>query len=130
MKEQQGETRRHLLGMLTAMAGAVLAPPSLLLAQQAPSPPQPLPSPNAPMNQNVPGGLDGSGLAHQPRPSTISPLMWTAIKSDTDKLLEMVTDFKTKVDQTNLTATLPLPLIKEAHQIEKMAKEIQSRMKS
>jgi hypothetical protein len=56
--------------------------------------------------------------------------MWTAIKSDTDKLLEMVTDFKTKVDQTNLTATLPLPLIKEAHQIEKMAKEIQSRMKS
>ena len=34
-----------------------------------------------------------------------------------------------RVDQTNLGSTLPLPLIQEAHRIEKMAKNIQRRMK-
>jgi hypothetical protein len=56
--------------------------------------------------------------------------MWNSIKSEAEKLLQMVTDFKQKVDATNLAATLPLPLLKEAHMIEKMAKDIQSRMRS
>jgi hypothetical protein len=33
------------------------------------------------------------------------------------------------VQQANLTSTLPLPLIKEARQIEKLAKQIQEHMK-
>jgi hypothetical protein len=123
------ETRRRLLTTMAAIAGAVIAASSSLLAQRAPAP-QPLPSPNAPSNQNVPGGLDGSGLSHQSKQSTISPLMWTDIKSDADKLLQLATDLKGKIDQTNLSATLSLPLIKEAHEIEKVAKQIQSRMRS
>jgi hypothetical protein len=91
--------------------------------------PQPLPSPNAPMNQNVPGGLDGAGLAHQSGQPAISPLAWSAIKSDADKLLQMATDLKARLDQTNISATLALPLIKEAHQIEKMAKQLQNQMR-
>jgi hypothetical protein len=129
MEEALIETRRSLLTKLAGIAGAVLAAPWSLRAQMHPSP-QPLPSPNAPLDQNVPGGLDGSQLAHQPRPGTINPLVWTQIKSDSDKLLQMATDLKAKIDQTNLSATLSLPLIKEAHQIEKMAKDIQSRMRS
>jgi hypothetical protein len=130
MEERQGETRRHLLARMAAAGGAALAASLSLRGQRAPVTPQPLPSPNAPGNQNVPGGLDGSGLAHQPRPSTISPLMWTEIKTDAEKLLQLATDLKTKIDATNLSATLSLPLIKEAHEIEKMAKQIQSRMRS
>jgi hypothetical protein len=132
MEEAAVETRRHVLSRLAGVAAAVLAASGavsgLLRAQRAS--PQPLPSPNAPMNQNVPGGLDGAGLAHQSQQPTISPLVWSEIKSDSDKLLQMATDFKAKIDQTNVSATLSLPLMKEAHQIEKMAKQIQQRMRS
>ena len=130
MDEVGIEARRQMLIRFGAMTAAAFALPWSLRAQVGHPSPQPMASPNAPMNQNVPGGLDGAGLAHQPAPGTISPLMWAEIKSDSDKLLQMAKDFKAKVDQTNLTATLSLPLIKEAHQIEKMAKEIQQRMRA
>lgn len=130
MNDTGVKTRRRVLATLAAIAGGVLSSPSALRGQLMHPSPQPLASPNAPLDQNVPGGLDGQSLAHQSKPGTISPLVWTQIKSDTDRLLQMATDFKAKVDQTNLSATLSLPLIKEAHQIEKMAKEIQSRMRS
>jgi len=129
MKEASIEIRRRLLTALAGViVGAVTAPRTL--HAQMHMPPQPFPSPNAPKDQNVPGGLDGSQLAHQPKQSTISPLVWTEIKSDSEKLLQLATDLKTKIDQTNLAATLSLPLIKEAHEIEKMAKGLQSRMRS
>jgi hypothetical protein len=129
MREAQLETRRRVVATLAGAVGVLFATP-LSSRGQVHFTPQPLPSPNAPSNQNVPGGLEGSGLAHQSKPGTISPLMWTQIKTDCDRLLQMATDFKAKVDQTNLSATLSLPLIKEAHEIEKMAKEIQQRMRS
>jgi hypothetical protein len=123
------ETRRRLLSTLAGVVVGALAVPRTLRAQSHPTP-QPMQSPNAPANQNAPVGLDGDQLVHQPKQSTISPLMWTAIKSDSEKLLMMATDLKAKIDQTNLSATLSLPLIKEAHEIEKMAKGLQSRMRS
>lgn len=129
MEEAPAEIRRRVLATLAGMVVSTLAAPRSLYAQVH-STPQPLPSPNAPADQNVPGGLDGSQLAHQSRPSTISPLMWSQIKKDSDSLLQLATDLKAKIDQTNLSATLSLPLIKEAHEIEKMAKQIQSRMRS
>ena len=63
------------------------------------------------------------------RSLAVSPLAWTQIKADTQKLYQMTSDFRDHVQQTNLTSTLPLPLIKEAHQIEKLAKQIQEHMK-
>lgn len=87
-----------------------------------------MPSPNAPANENVPAGLDGSNIpwAHGKQ---ILPATWLEIKSDASKLLEMATDFKQRVDRTNLAATLSLPLVKEAHRIEKLAKKIEGRLK-
>jgi hypothetical protein len=107
-------------------AGAIAAPSTLTSQAGAP---QPMPSPNAPRNQNVPAGMDSPDLIKQNNQSGISPLVWTQIKSDTQKLYQMTSDFRDHVQQTNLTATLPLPLIKEAHQIEKLAKQIQEHMK-
>ncbi|MBB6146172.1 hypothetical protein HNQ77_004144 [Silvibacterium bohemicum] len=130
MDEAGIEARRQILRRFSVVTAAAFTLPWSFRGQVMHPSPQPMASPNAPMNQNVPGGLDGAGLAHQSAPGTISPLMWAEIKSDSDKLLQMATDFKAKVDQTNLTATLSLPLIKEAHQIEKMAKEIQQRMRA
>ena len=78
--------------------------------------------------------LAWAGLASAQQQTTsapaVSPLVWTQIKSDTQKLFQMTSEFKDHVEQTNLTSTLPLPLIKEAHQIEKLAKQIQEHMKN
>ena len=122
------ETRRRLLvAAAGAAAGALVARPALA-AQMTPHP-QPLSSPNAPSNQNVPAGIDNTGVQEGERKSNISPVAWTQIKSDAQKLFQMTSDFRDHVQQTNLTSTLPLPLIKEVHQIEKLAKQIQEHMK-
>jgi hypothetical protein len=90
---------------------------------------QPLPSPNAPANQNAPVGLDGSGIPVRNGERQLPPTTWTEIKSQAQKILDMATDFKWQVDHANLAATLPLLLIQEAHTIEKLAKHIQDHMK-
>lgn len=90
--------------------------------------PQPMPSPNAPMNENVPAGLDGANIPWN-RQRTLVPAAWVEIRSDSAKLLSIATDFKERVDRTNFSDTLPLALIKEAQEIEKLAKKIRNRMK-
>ena len=119
------ETRRRLLAGIAALAAGVIASPSTSAGQH----PQPLPSPNAPANQNAPAGLDNAGVQEGQRKSNVTPLQWSQIKADTEKLFQMASEFRDQVGQTNLASTLPLPLIKEAHQIEKLAKQIQERMK-
>ncbi len=121
------ETRRRLLAAIAGIAAGAIARRSAF-ARQA-GPPQPMPSPNAPRNQNAPAGLDRAGVEAGEQKSKITPLAWSQIKADTDKLFQMTSDFKDHVAQTNLASTLPLPLIKEAHQIEKLAKHIQEQMK-
>jgi hypothetical protein len=64
-----------------------------------------------------------------PQKTGVNPLAWSQIKADTDKLCQMTKEFRDHVTQTNLSSTLRLPLIKEAKQIEKMAKQIQERLK-
>jgi hypothetical protein len=91
--------------------------------------PQPMPSPNAPANENVPAGLDGADIPVRNGDRPMAPVTWLEIRSDAQKLLQLAVDFKNQVDRTNLAATLPLPLIKEAHRIEKLAKQIQQQMK-
>lgn len=130
MKEPLQQTRRLALVKLATAGAALISGAPSLLSQMMPNPVQPLSSPNAPKNTNAPAGLDGADLVRQPGQSSLSPMAWSAIKSEADKLLQMATDFKQKIDTTNLAATLPLPLLKEAHMIEKMAKDIQSRMRS
>ena len=120
-------TRRRIIVWMTGALAAALSFRNTY-GQVRPSP-QPLPSPNAPANQNVPTGIDGSDIPVRSGGRTIPPVTWLEIKSDAQKLLAMATDFKAQVDRTNLSATLSLPLIQEAHRIEKLAKQIQSRMK-
>lgn len=119
------ETRRHLLAAMAALVAGALAKPPAFAAQH----PQPMPSPNAPRNENAPAGLDRAGVDQGEQKSKVSAASWVQIKTDTDKLFQMTSDFKDHIAQTNLSSTLPLPLIKEAHQIEKLAKQIQDRLK-
>lgn len=121
------ETRRRLLLTMAGIAAGAIANPPGLMGQRTPTP-QPMPSPNAP-NPNAPAGLDRAGVDDNPKKAGPNPLAWSQIKADTDKLFQMTSDFRDHVAQTNLSSTLPLPLIKEAKQIEKQAKQIQERLK-
>lgn len=122
----QPTRRRAIVSMTSALAAALS---SRNIFGQNRVTPQPMPSPNAPANENVPTGLDGSDIPVRNGSRPIPPVTWLEIKSDAQKLLAMATDFKAQVDRTNLSATLPLSLIQEAHKIEKLAKQIQDRMK-
>lgn len=115
--------------MIAMSSAAAAALATRTLSGQRSAAPQPLPSPNAPLNQNVPAGLDGADIPVRNGRRVIPPATWLEIKSDAQKLLDLATDFNKRVNQTNLGSTLPLPLIEEAHRIEKMAKNIQRRMK-
>lgn len=121
----QSTRRRMMATMAGAVAAAIAARP--VFGQRTASP-QPMPSPNAPAHESVPAGLDGANIPWV-NGRQILPATWLEIKSDAAKLLEMASDFKARVDRTNLSATLPLPLVKEAHRIEKLAKKIESRLK-
>jgi hypothetical protein len=121
--------------MLVVMTGAVLSalvarPASVAaLPGQRSASPQPMPSPNAPKSQNVPAGLDGANIPVSNGRTVIPPPTWQEIRAEAQKLLEMATDFKKRVDRTNVSAMLALPLVKEAHEIEKLAKKIRKQMK-
>ena len=124
-------TRRRMIVTMTGAAAAALAaqPISAHSNGYQAGPPQPQPSPNAPANQNVPLGLDGSGIPVRNGERQLPPVTWAEIKAQAQKILDMATDFKWQVDHANLAATLPLLLIQEAHTIEKLAKQIQDHMK-
>lgn len=116
--------------MMTAMTSAVAAMAAgLVWPQTRSASPQPMPSPNAPIDQNVPAGLDGANIPFVNGKPVVLPATWMDIRKETQKLLEMTQDFNKKVDATNLGSTLPLELLKEAHRIEKQIKKIERQMK-
>ncbi|HTV07004.1 MAG TPA: hypothetical protein VME86_16670 [Acidobacteriaceae bacterium] len=125
-------TRR---GAILTMSGAV----GMMLASRFGSPaaegqmhpsPQPLPSPNAPTNMNAPIQLDQEDIPIRGPGNLIPPATWKEIKDDAQRLYLMSASFATQVDNTNISVTLPVSLLKEARAIEKMAKHIQQRMKT
>ncbi len=125
-------TRR---GVMLTMGGAVAAilasrlDSSTAEGQLHPTP-QPLPSPNAPTNMNAPVQLGQQDIPLRGPGNPIPPATWNEIKADAQKLYQMAAGFATQVDNTNVAQMLPLSLLREAHEIEKLAKHIQSRMKS
>lgn len=125
-------TRRQM--MMAAVSGAVASvlSASRLSAFAAPGQktptPQPVPSPNAPTNMNAPVGLDGADIPIRGE-TTVAPATWTEIKSDAQKLLDIATDFKWQVNRASQSNTLPLLLVQEARSMEKLAKQLQSRIK-
>jgi hypothetical protein len=123
-------TRRQMLAAGGAMA-AVLAESRVnrLRGQVRAPTPQPMPSPNAPRNENAPLGMD-TDIPVRNGDRQLAPAAWLDIKSDAQKILDLATDFKWQVDRANLNNTLPLLLVHQAHDIEKLAKQVQGRMKS
>jgi hypothetical protein len=123
-------TRRQMLAVGGAMA-ATLAELRVnpLRGQVRTAAPQPMPSPNAPRNENAPVGMN-TDIPVRNGDRQLAPATWIDIKSDAQKLLDLATDFKWQVDRANLNNTLPMLVLHQAHDIEKLAKQVQNRMKS
>jgi len=121
------ESRRRLFIILATAAGLLASKPFLLGAQGVPHP-QPIPSPNAP-NQNYPPGLEGPDIDPK-NAKLIKKQNQAEIKSDVEKLSELVSDLKTQVERIDSDSTLSLAMVKKAQQIEKLAKQIKDLAKS
>ena len=91
-----------MASMTGAVAAVLVARPLFAFPDAGQSKPQPMPSPNAPANENVPAGLDGANIPVRNGGPGFVPATWMEIRSDAQKLLEMATDFKGQIDHTNL----------------------------
>jgi len=115
------DSRRSFMRAVAAMAGAVAA--GLAPAVAAQGPPQPLPSPNAPANQNVPAGMDGPEIIKPNKPA-VNPLNQEQIAAKVQQLYKLAGDLKDQVEHTDLKSMFPLDFVKKAQQAEKLAKQI------
>ena len=113
--------------MLESLAGAAAFLALSVESLGSPQSPQPMASPNAPRNQNVPGGLDPAPMKPDKPPP--NPLMQEQIAAWVQQLFKLAGELRDEVQQTNLNATFSVSFIKKAHQIEKLAKQIKDRAK-
>lgn len=118
------DTRRQLLRSV-ASSLAFLSVSSRLFAASAQSPhspPQPIPSPNAP-NPAYPQGLDGRGPT-KPDQKAVERQNQEEIRVDVDKMYALVYDLKEQLGITNTTSVLSVDFVKKAHEVEKLAKHV------
>jgi hypothetical protein len=94
-----------------------------------PSPPQPRQSPNAPTNQNVPGGLEGVPTSVETRKVPINEQNERELRANVQRLYMMVSELKDEVNKTNANTVLSVSLLKRAQEIEKLAKQIKNQAK-
>ena len=123
------ESRRQILISLAGAAGILAANPLLLSAQMSNRTPQPIPSPNAP-NPNFPHRIGDPEPTVGLDPKVIEKQNQAEIRSEVQKLYELVSELKEQVEKTDATSTLSLAVVKKAQQIEKLAKQIKDRAKS
>ena len=120
------ESRRRLLTTsLLGLTGVFAVPPLLRTGLQTP---QPLPSPHAP-NPNFPPGLNGPDTSPPPNKKAVDQQNQKEIRAEVEKLYELASDLKEQVGKTDATSVLSLSVVKQAQQIEKLAKQIKERAK-
>ena len=120
----------------TTIAAALLAISLATLAlfssaqvpsRPTPAPPQPRPSPNTP-NSNVPSGLNGPPVT-APDPKALDKQNQAELQSDIEKLYALAFVLREQMKMTDSTSTMSIKIVKQAQQIEKLAKEIKDRAK-
>ncbi len=120
-------TRREFLSTAAALTTLPLAAPWPMLQQGPGRTPQPRASPNAPTNQNVPGGLDihpTDGPSHDP----VFAVNAARVASMVQELYQLALELKQETDRTNLKTTMPVDLVPRTKKIEKLAKGIRSQL--
>jgi hypothetical protein len=119
------KSRRSLMKSAVGTAGILATAPWMYAAFQHP---QPMPSPNAPNNQNFPGGLNGPQASNSDK-SPSNPLNREQIAAMVQQLYKLASELKEEVEHTNLAAMFPVTFVKKAQEIEKLAKHIKEKTK-
>jgi hypothetical protein len=119
------KSRRSLMKNVVGTAGTLATAPWMYAAFQHP---QPMPSPNAPTNQNIPGGLNGPQATKPDQPAP-NPVNQERIAAMVQQLFKLASELKEEVENTNLAAVFPVTFVKKAQTIEKLAKQIKDRAK-
>lgn len=119
------ESRRLLLKTVLGTAGTLATAEWMYAAFQHP---QPMPSPNAPNNQNFPGGLNGPQPAKGDKAAP-NPMNQEQIAAMVQQLYKLASELKEEVEHTNLAAVFPVTFVKKAQEAEKLAKQIKDRAK-
>jgi hypothetical protein len=119
------KSRRSLLKSVVGTAGTLATAPWMYGAFQHPAP---MPSPNAPTNQNVPGGMNGPQVSNSDK-SAPNPLNREQIAAMVQQLYKLASELKNEVETTNLAAVFPVTFVKKAQEIEKLAKQIKDKTK-
>jgi hypothetical protein len=90
---------------------------------------KPIPSPNAPKNENAPQGLNGPELTVDNPKQALDQQNQVEIRMEVQRLFAMATELKDEVEKTNSNTMLNLAVLKRAQEIEKLAKQIRDRAK-
>jgi hypothetical protein len=120
------KSRRSLLKSFAETAGT-LATASWMYGDS--QHPQPMPSPNAPNNQNFPGGLNGPPISSSDKAGSRS-MNREQIAAMVQQLYKLASELKEEVERTNLAAVFPVTFVKKAQEIEKLAKQIKDKTKA
>jgi hypothetical protein len=121
-------TRRTVLQTMMGAVGALAA--GRWMPGAAQKTPQPMPSPNAPSNQNAPAGLDAPEIVRPgQQPPLTTPLNEAQILAWVEQLYKLTAELKDEAEHTNLATVFSLSFVKKAQQIEKLAKQIKDHAK-
>jgi hypothetical protein len=120
------ESRRRLLVAMFGTAGVFAVQP-LLFGLQAPAPA----SGSSPRAKVYPNGRDPNLGPQTDEPSKVDPKAikranQEEFKSDVAKLYALVSDLKAQIEKTDVGSVYSLSVLKQAQQIEKLAKQIKS----
>jgi hypothetical protein len=121
------DARRKLLRTMMGAVGVLAV--GRLPRGEAQKTPQPMPSPNAPSNQNAPAGLDAPEIVRPRQPQLTAPPNQAEILAWVEQLYKMTVELKDEAEHTNLAAVFPVSFVKKAQQIEKLAKQIKDHAK-
>src|SRR5262252_2313351 len=121
--------RFTLLIVLVSALSICISSRSVAGQHPTPPPPQPRQSPNAPTSQNAPMGLDQPPSSTSSDKASADPKQDEEIRASVHRLYDLATDLKNEVDKTNSNMVLSVSLVKRAHEIEKLAKQIKDRAK-
>lgn len=120
-------TSKLFLVTLAIAAFLAVSPSSHGQANKTVIVPQPVPSKNVP-NSNVPSGLNGPAVT-TPDGKAIDKQNQVEMHAQIDKLYALAFELREQMKITDSTNTLSVDVVKKAHEIEKLAKDIKDRAK-
>jgi hypothetical protein len=120
-------TSKLFLVTLALVACLTVSPSSHSQTRPTVIVPQPVPSKNVP-NSNVPSGLNGPAVT-TPDGKAIDKQNQVEMQAQIEKLYALAFELREQMKITDSRNTLSVDVMKKAHEIEKLAKDIKDRAK-